>query len=615
MSDEIERDELECGVLFVGAGPANLAGAIRLMQLIEEHNEAVEKGAVEGEPIDVEDKPIMVIEKASEVGDHVMSGAVMDPRALKELFEDFATMDPPPPFEGPALHDRVEFLRPGGGSFVAPITPPTFNNHGNYICSLNKFVKWLAAIAEEKGIQVLPDFPGAEVLYDEAGNVRGVRTADKGVDKNGEQKGSFEPGNDLLAPVTVFGEGSRGSLTRTLIRRFRLDEGRNPQIYSTGCKELWKVPAGRMKPGEVIHTAGYPLDLGGNEFGGGFIYAFNEDHVSLGFVVSLDSPDPTLDPHRLFSNWKNHKLVKSILEGGECVRYGAKTIPEGGWFSLPRPYVPGGLLVGDSAGFLNMSRLKGIHLATKSGMLAAETAFEVLRGRLEPTEKGLKSYWKKVLGSWIYEEMWKVRNFRQSFQRKPFGFLRGMVSSGLHIGTGGLWPPGRVDLVADHHRFERLPGAPSNGASKKEPAPALPAKVDTAAKVAAERKDGVESKAPKSPPAGMPEPSVKSDGVVYDKVTDVYYSGATHEEDQPPHLVVADLDVCHTRCTEEYGNPCQFFCPANVYEMADTDDGAGRQLRLNFSNCVHCKTCDVRDPYQIITWVTPESGGPVYSGL
>lgn len=613
--DEIERDELPCGVLFVGAGPANLAGAIRLMDLIAAHNEAVESGAEQGAKIDVDEAPIMIIEKASAVGDHVMSGAVMDPRALAELIPDFAEKEPP--FEGPALQDELRLLLSGGGSLKAPILPPTFDNHGNYILSLNKLVKWLAEIAEAKGVMITPDFPGAEVLFDEDGGVRGVRTVDKGVDKHGQRKDSFEPGNDLTAPITIFGEGSRGSLTRYLVRKFELDQGRNPQIYSTGCKEVWKVPAGRLAPGQVIHTAGAPLGLFGQEFGGGFIYAFQEDHVSLGFVVSLDSPDAALDPHRLFSEWKSHPFVSKILEGGEVVRYGAKTIPEGGWFSVPRPYMPGALLVGDSAGFLNITRLKGIHLAMKSGMLAAETAFEVLREAARKDEPLItakaslevtKGYWKRVLDSWLFEELWKVRNFRQSFHRKRFAF--GGISAGLHIQSGGLWPPGRLPLEPDYAHFERIGKKTGEGT----PGPLIPT-VNTAAAKAAEIKDGFAQVAPLEPPRPMPEPTIKTGGLVFDKVTDVYHAGAIHDEDQPAHLVITDYAVCHTRCTEEYGNPCQYFCPAGVYEMAATDDGKGRTLRLNFSNCVHCKTCDIRDPYQVITWVTPAGGGPVYSGL
>jgi electron-transferring-flavoprotein dehydrogenase len=624
MSDEIERDELPCAALFVGAGPGNLAAAIRLMDKIEEHNAAVEAGTIEGAPIDVEETPVMVIEKASEIGEHCMSGAILDPRALAELIPNYMELETPPPFDGPALHDKVQVMFEGGASIPSPIVPPTFHNDGNQIMSLNRFVKWLGEIAEEKGVMIMPDFPGAEVLYEE-GRVRGVRTADKGMDKDGQQKGSFEPGTDIYAGITVFGEGSRGSLTKTVISKYDLTKGRNPQIYSTGVKEVWKIPEGRLREGQVIHTVGAPLSFFGDEFGGGWVYALADSHVSIGFVGSLDSPDPTYDPHRKFSEWKSHPFIKAILEGGEIVKFGAKTIPEGGWFSLPKPYMPGAVLVGDSAGFVNMTRLKGIHLAMKSGMCAGETAFEVLRDAaakakeagedlemLEPaTEEQTRPYWHRLLNSWLFEEMWAVRNFRQAFQKSPFGFIRGNMLAGLHVISGGLFPPGRLGLEADYHNIKKI----KKGASGWSPPPAKPASVSAAAEVAASRKDGVTSKAPASGPANFPEPTAKTEGVVFDKVTDVYHSGAIHEEDQPAHLVVADLDVCHTRCAEEYGNPCQYFCPAGVYEMAATDDGSGRQLRLNFSNCVHCKTCDIRDPYQIITWVTPENGGPSYAGL
>lgn len=623
------RESLSCGVLFVGAGPATLAGAIRLMDQIKAHNEAVEKGELKAEKIDIDAKPIMVIEKAPEVGLHQLSGAVVDPRALAELIPDYLTRATPAPFETKALHDQLVFLLPralpginlggvklGGQKFVkAPIVPPTFHNDGNYIASLYKLTRWLADIAREKGVTILEGFPGAEVLYQD-GRVVGVRTGDKGVDKHGKQKENYAPGNDLMAEVTIFGEGPRGSLTKDLVKTFKLDEGKNPQIYSTGVKELWKVPKGRINQGQVIHTSGYPLGLFGEEFGGGFIYALTDELVVLGFVVSLDSPDPFLDPHRLFQEWKNHEFVREIVQGGEIQRYGAKTIPEGGWFSIPRPYMPGAMIVGDSAGFLNMTRLKGIHLAMKSGMLAGETAFDILRtGRPATDEEDTKPYWNRVLQSWIFEELWAVRNFRQMFQGTMLGFAEGMAKAGLAISLGGALIPGRVDLVADHERMRKIPTGRED--LDRPPAPeALRPTVDLSAKVIAAREGRRALMAPKDPLIPQPAMSIKSDGVILDKLTDVFHSGSVHDEDQPPHLVVADTDICHTRCAEEYGNPCQYFCPAAVYEMADTDDGKGRRLRLNFSNCVHCKTCDIRDPYQIITWVVPEGGGgPQYTNL
>ncbi|HZU96070.1 MAG TPA: electron transfer flavoprotein-ubiquinone oxidoreductase [Planctomycetota bacterium] len=616
-----ERDSLQCSVLFVGGGPASLAGAIRLADMIAAHNATSET------KIDIDSKPIMVIEKAPEPGMHQLSGAILDPKALAELIPDYLTRATPAPFESPALHDQLVmlFARPLpllGKSFLrAPIVPPTFHNEGNYITSLYKLTRWLADIATEKGVQVLSGFPGAEVLYGEDGEVKGVRTGDKGVGRDGEKKASYEPGNDLLADVTIFGEGSRGSLTKDLVARFKLDQGKNPQIYSTGVKELWKVPKGRLSRGQVIHTSGYPLQLAKapwtdhEEFGGGFIYALSDELVSLGFVVSLDSPDPFLDPHRKFSEWKSHPFIREILEGGEIQRYGAKTIPEGGWFSIPRPYMPGAMLVGDSAGFMNMTRLKGIHLAMKSGMLAGETAFDILRSGQPATEEKTKTYWHRVLDSWIFKELWAVRNFRQCFQGNTFGFIEGAAKAGLAISLGGMLMPGALPLVPDHERMRKIPTGKEN--LERPPAPdGLRPTVSLAADVLRKRLADGKSMAPKDPLIPQPAMSIKSSGVVFDKVTDVFHSGSTHDEDQPPHLVVTDTDVCHTRCAEEYGNPCQYFCPAAVYEMAETPDGKGRRLQLNFSNCVHCKTCDIRDPYQIITWVTPEGGGgPQYVGL
>lgn len=390
--DAIEREEMDVGVLFVGAGPATLAGAIHLADQVEAYNEQVESGAIEGEPIDLEELPIMVIEKGAMIGDQVLSGACIDPRAFDELFDDEFLAENPPPFDGPVTKDALVALLPTPPSdadaiknpikraltrlwqgidkrFVpknraieAPILPPTFHNEGNKLASLNELVKWMAEVAEEKGVMIMPEFPGADLLIED-GRVVGVRTGDKGVDKHGKAKGNFEPGTDLKARLVILGEGARGSLTKLLIKKYGLDDDANHQLYSTGVKEVWKLPTGRIQPGEVIHTAGYPLPF--DTFGGGFIYGLTDNRVSLGLVTALDSPDPYLDPHRKFNEWKAHPFLKALLEGGEMEKYGAKTIPEGGWFSLPKPFAPGALLVGDSAGFVNISRLKGIHLAMK----------------------------------------------------------------------------------------------------------------------------------------------------------------------------------------------------------------------------------------------------------
>jgi len=560
-----DRETLEVDVLIVGGGPAGMAAALRLAQL---------QKAKGGEPL-----AIAVLEKAREVGAHMLSGAVLDPSTLAELIPDFKAKGAPLATE--VQRDDIYFLT-RTGKFRLPITPPFFQNHGNYIISLNRFVKWLGGLVEAEGIDIFTGFPATEVLFDAAtgaeqeARVAGVRTGDRGIDKHGQKKSTFEPGVDIRAKVTIFMDGVRGNLTKSLVRQLGLDENRSPQVYAIGIKELWEVPAGRTEPGRVVHTMGYPLKM--EEFGGGFMYSLHDNLVSLGLVTGLDYRDPMFDPHVSFQHLKRHPLIASMLQGASLVRYGAKALPEGGWYTVPRLYAAGALIGGDAAGFMNSARLKGIHLAMRSGMLAAETAFEAI-GKGDTSAAALKVYEDRVNASAIRKELYPVRNVHQAF---GYGSLAGAMFTGLSLFTGGWWFRDPLPAHGGWTRIEKLTEYYKDARPDSD-ATVNPVKIDRQ--------------------------------LTFDRLTGVHYSGTRHPEDQPSHLIVHDASVCATRCREEYGNPCIRFCPANVYEMVD--DGTGRKkLQINASNCVHCKTCDIMDPYQIIDWVPPEGGGgPQYEGM
>jgi electron-transferring-flavoprotein dehydrogenase len=550
----VERERLDADVLIVGAGPAGLACALHLARLIRQHNESG------GKP-ELSTEGIYVLEKGRDIGAHQLSGAVLDPRALAELVPDFAKTAP----LDTLVNDDAAYFLTASRAWKLPITPPPLRNHGNYIVSVSKLAKWLGGLVEQAGVNVFTQFAGAQLIY-EGEAVAGVITEDKGRDKDGKPKDNFTPGYELRAKITVLAEGPRGSLTKHLVADKRLD-GLNPQVYSIGVKELWEVPPGRITPGWVAHTLGWPLDS--SMYGGGWIYGMRDNRVSLGLVTGLEYHNPRFDPHEAFQLFKTHPFVRRILEGGKLVRYGAKTIPVGGWYSIPRTYLGGFLIIGDSASLLNSQRLKGIHMAIKSGMLAAETILDALRASDTSAAK-LSAFRSKVDESWIGRELRSVRNFHQSFQH---GLWRGLAHTAVQFVTGGRGLVDPMRMKAGHEQYRKLDGA--------GPAP----------------------------------PRFQGDGVLtFDRLTDVYHSGTRHEEDQPCHLHVLDTNICVNRCVIEYGNPCQYFCPAAVYEMVE--EKGGRRLKINFSNCVHCKTCDIADPYQIIDWVPPEGGGgPNYEGM
>ena len=556
------REVLEVDVLFVGGGPAGLAGALHLQRKLAEHNALAREtgGKTLDEPM------IAVIEKADSIGAHTLSGAVVDPRALDELLPDWRETGAP---LVPVVKDELLLLT---AAKAIPLPhPPWMDNTGFYTGSLNSLVRWMGARAEAAGVNVFAGFPAADLIVED-GRVAGVVTNDKGIGAQGQQRPNYEPGMEVRAKVTVLCDGSRGHLTKRLVSRFGT-AGPNPQVYETGVKETWEVKGAAAEAGRVVHTAGFPLPR--TLFGGSFLYWIGGDLITLGLVIDLEYENPRLDLHDEFQRFKTHPFVRAILAGGTRVAYGAKSLPAGGWWSMPRPWVPGCLLAGDSLGTLNVARLKGIHLAMKSGMLAAETALSALLAG-DAGDAVLAKYETELRASWAGQELHRFRNFHQAMSHGVGPAAIAHV--GLQMITKGRGLRDRYPAVAGHERMRRL------------------------ARARPDRR-----------------PPFKPDGVLtFDKLTNVYFSGTKHDEDQPAHLLVhAPADHCAVKCREEYGNPCQSFCPAAVYEMVpDTRYGAdGQSLRINFSNCVHCKTCDIMDPYQVIEWVTPQGGGPVYVNL
>ena len=544
----MERESMEFDVVVVGGGPSGLSAAIRLKQLAQETGRDLE---------------VCLIEKGSEVGAHILSGAVLEPRTLNELLPDWKERGAP--LDTPVTDDKFLYLTQSG-SFRLP-TPPQMNNHGNYIISLGNFCRWLGEQAEALGVEIYPGFAAAEVLYDENGAVRGVATGDMGIGKDGAPTENHMPGMELLAKQTIFAEGCRGHLTKTLFDKFDLREGKDPQTFAIGIKELWDIGPEKSKPGTALHSVGWPLSS--DTYGGSFLYHLNGNQVAVGYVVGLDYSNPHLSPFEEFQRFKTHPAIRNVFEGGRRVAYGARALNEGGFQSIPKLTFPGGCLVGCTAGFLNVPKIKGTHTAMKSGMVAAEAIFESLDAMAPGHEPA--SYGDKLQDSWLWTELYKVRNIRPGFSK---GLWFGMANAALDTYILRGRAPWTMHHHADHITLK---------------------KADEAPRIAYPKPDGE---------------------ISFDRNSSVFMSGTNHEENQPAHLTLKDSSVPIAHNLALYDAPEQRYCPAGVYEIVREDDGSNPRLQINAQNCVHCKTCDIKDPSQNITWVTPEGGGgPNYPNM
>ncbi|MBK9953891.1 MAG: electron transfer flavoprotein-ubiquinone oxidoreductase [Rhodocyclaceae bacterium] len=542
----MEREGMDFDVVIVGGGPAGLAAAIRLKQLSP-------------------DLGICLIEKGSEIGAHILSGAIMDPRAISELFPDWQALNAP--LNTPVAEDRFVFLS-RSGSFALPnaFLPDCFTNHGNYIISLGEVCRWLGQQAESLGVEIYPGFTGAEVLYDDADRVAGVITGDMGIGRDGQPTDAFQPGMELRAKYTLFAEGCRGHLGKRLQEKFKLRQHADPQVYGLGIKELWEIPADKHRPGLAMHTAGWPLDSA--TYGGSFMYHYGANLAAVGFVVGLNYANPHLSPFEEFQRYKTHPAIATFLEGGRRISYGARAIAAGGLQALPKLHFPGGALIGDDAGFLNASRIKGSHAAIKTGMLAAEAAAEALAAGRERDE--LEAYDDKFRASWLFDELHKARNFKPLMSK---GLWLGSVMFGVDQLLLRGKAPWTLTLTADHLKLK---------------------------------------KAADCQPIDYPKPDGK---ITFDRLSSVFLSNTNHEENQPCHLQLKDLDTPIRINLALYDAPEQRYCPAGVYEIVKDEQG-GAKLQINAQNCLHSKTCDIKDPTQNIVWVSPQGGeGPIYSAM